>query len=240
MIMDQYLASFANTWTGDTPVEEVRFVTLDTETTGLDPRRDRLITIGAIAVRDGEILLEDAFEVMLRIAYNNSSVTVHGITRDEAAGGMEEPDALTQFLDYLKDGVIVGHHIGHDIQALNCACERHFNLTLRNRSLDTMDLTLHLNDDGAFKDRSMPEGFSLDTLCEMFDVAPHDRHTAGGDAFLTASIFLRLLRAAKAVGRTTLDSLCMPFRPADLQTPQSYRQKSTVMDQTGNTRGVLE
>jgi DNA polymerase-3 subunit epsilon len=53
----------------------------------------------------------------------------------------------------------------------------------------------------------MPEGFSLDDLCEMFGVVPHDRHTAGGDAFITAQIFLRLLRAAKAVGRLTLESL---------------------------------
>jgi hypothetical protein len=42
-------------------------------------------------------------------------------------------------------------------------------------------------------------------------VAPHDRHTAGGDAFLTAHVFLRLLRAAKAAGRDTLASLCTPY-----------------------------
>jgi DNA polymerase III subunit epsilon len=167
-----------------------------------------------VAVCDGEILLGDSFEVMLTIAYNNSSVTVHGITRDEAMEGSEEPAALLLFLDYLRDGVIVGHHIGHDIQALNCACERHFNLTLQNRSLDTMDLTLHLNDDGAFANQPMAEGFSLDGLCEMFGVTAHDRHTAGGDAFLTARVFLHLLRAAKAVGRTTLASLCERYHPA--------------------------
>jgi len=133
---------------------------------------------------------------------------VHGITRDEASGGMEEAEALALFLDYLRDGVIVGHHIDHDIEVLNCACERHFNFNLRNRSLDTMDLTLHLNDDGAFVGRSVAEGFSLDALCEMFGVVPHDRHTAGGDAFLTAQVFLRLLRSAKSVGRHTLASLC--------------------------------
>jgi DNA polymerase III subunit epsilon len=213
MIPQSYLASFESTWPEDAPVELVRFVVLDTETTGLDPRRDRLITIGAVAVRHGEIYLDDAFEVMLRVAYNNSSVTVHGITRDEAVEGMEEPEALELFLDYLADGVIVGHHIGHDIEALNCACERHFGLTLKNRSLDTMDLTLHLHDDGAFEDRPMPEGFSLDALCEMFGITAHDRHTAGGDAFLTARVFLCLLRAANEVGRDTLASLCVPYRP---------------------------
>jgi DNA polymerase-3 subunit epsilon len=214
MTAQNYLASFENTWPEDAPVEDVRFVVLDTETTGLDPRRDRLITIGAVAVREGEIYLDDAFEVMLRVAYNNSSVTIHGITRDEAVEGMEEPEALELLLEFLRDGVIVGHHIGHDIEALNCACERHFGLTLRNRSLDTMDLTLLLNDDGAFKDRPMPEGFSLDALCEMFGIAAHDRHTAGGDAFLTARVFLCLLRAASDSGRNTLASLCVPYQPS--------------------------
>ena len=211
MIHETYLTAFENTWADDTAAAQVRFVVVDTETTGLDPRRDRIITIGAVAVHGGEILLDDAFEVMLKLAYNHSSVAVHGITRDEALSGMEEPEALALFLEYLRDGIIVGHHIGHDVEVLNRACERCFDLTLRNRSLDTMDLTLHLRDDGAFSNRPMAEGFSLDGLCDMFGVVPHDRHTAGGDAFLTALIFLRLLRAAKAVGRDTLASLCMPY-----------------------------
>ncbi len=212
MTNETYLTAFENTWAGDTPAAQIRFVVVDTETTGLDPRRDRIITIGAVAVRGDEILLDDAFEIMLKLAYNHSSVAIHGITRDEAASGMEEPEALVLFLEYLRDGIIVGHHIGHDVEVLNRACERCFDFALKNRSLDTMDLTLHLRDDGAFSERPIPEGFSLDTLCDMFGVVPHDRHTAGGDAFLTALIFLRLLRAAKAVGRDTLASLCVPYQ----------------------------
>lgn len=184
---------------------------LDTETTGLDPRRDKIISIGALAVIDGQMRLDDSFEVLLKVSYNNSSVTVHGITHDEAVEGMDEPEALLLFLDYLRDGVIVGHHIGHDIDVLNVACEKHFDITLSNRSLDTMDLTLHLDDDGAFPGRPKDAGFSLDALCEMFGVAPHDRHTAGGDAFLTALVFLRLLRSARAVGRNTLGTISIPY-----------------------------
>lgn len=211
MNVPAYLAHFENTWAGDTPAQEVRFVVLDSETTGLDPRRDRLITIGAVAVVDGEILLDDVIEVMCKLDYNRSSVTVHGITRDETVDALDEPEALALFLDYLKDGVIVGHHIGHDIQALNAAYERHAGFELRNLSLDTMDLALHCNDDGAFKDRPMADGFSLDALCDMFNIPPHDRHTAGGDAFVTAQVFLRLLRAARRVGRTTLSTLTVPY-----------------------------
>jgi DNA polymerase-3 subunit epsilon len=173
-----------------------RYVVLDTETTGLDPRRDRIITIGAVAVIDGEIRLDDAYEVMLPIDYNRGSVTVHGITRDEAAGGTDEREAMEQFLAYLGDSVIVGHHIGHDIEALNCASERHFGARMPNRWIDTLDLSHRLGrTDG---------GHTLDDLCAEYGIVPHDRHTAGGDAFLTAQIFLRLLRIARKTGVTVV------------------------------------
>lgn len=188
-----------------------RFVALDTETTGLDARRDRIITIGAVAVIDGEIRLDDCFEVLLPIAYNNSSVTVHGITRDESQSGTDEEVALAEFVRWLGDAVIVGHHIGHDITALSFATERHFGAPLTNRSVDTMDLTLHLEQTGIFGDLAVPPGFTLDSLCDMFGVIAHDRHTAGGDAFITAQVFLRLLKYAHRAGLDSLDDLCKPF-----------------------------
>ena len=212
--IEEYLQSFAATWADDAPVEDVRFVVLDSETTGLDPRKDRLITIGAVGVRQGEILLEDSFEAMLKVAFNTSAVTVHGVTRDEAQSGLEEPEALERFLGYLQDGVIVGHHIGHDVATFNAGYERHFGFSLRNRHLDTMDLTLQLEKDGAFAGRDQIRGFTLDALCAMFDVIPHDRHTAGGDAFITALIFLRLLRLGARHGRRVLGRLAEPFQPA--------------------------
>jgi len=206
-----YLRAFDATWVDETPVEQVRFVALDTETTGLDPKRDRVITIGAVGIKDGQIDLADSFEAMLKIAYNQSAVTVHGVTRDEARDGMDEREALEDFLGYLGDGVIVGHHVGFDIEILNCACQRHFEVSLLNRWLDTMDLTLHLNDSGAFENTRAPSGFSLDALCDLFAVAPRDRHTAGGDAFITAQIFLRLLRLAQNSGRHKLADLAVPY-----------------------------
>ena len=74
-----------------------------------------------------------------------------------------------------------------------------------------MDLTLHLERDGAFAGRPAIRHFTLDALCDLFGVIPHDRHTAGGDAFITAQVFLRLLRLATRFGRRTLSRLCEPF-----------------------------
>ena len=62
---------------------------------------------------------------------------------------------------------------------LNAGYRRHFGFELRNRSLDTMDLTLHLERAGAFPESRKIRSFDLDTLCGLVAIEPHDRHTAG-------------------------------------------------------------
>jgi DNA polymerase-3 subunit epsilon len=202
--LERYQACFERTWGDEDPIEQVRFVVLDSETTGLNPAVDRLITIGAVAVQGGEIVLEDSFSALLQVERNTEAVTVHGVTRDAAKKGLSEPEAVARFLDYLRDGVIVGHHIGHDIATFDNALERHWGTKLLNRNLDTMDLTLHLEKSGAFAGRPPIRHFTLDSLCTMFGVIPHDRHTATGDAFITAQVFLRLLRLSSRHQRNTL------------------------------------
>lgn len=187
--------------------EKFRFVSLDCESTGLDPRKDALISIGGIGICEGEICLWDQFTVVMPIAYNTSSVTVHGITREEAAEGMEEPVALDHFLEWLRDGVIVGHHIQHDLTLLNTALQRHYSVHLTNVAVDTMEAFRVLHSSGGFQGRNQPEGYSLDALCKAFGIVPHDRHTALGDAFLTAQVLLRLLKQAQALGKWNLSDL---------------------------------
>jgi len=80
---DRYRSCFESTWTDETPIERLRFVVLDSETTGLDPHIDRMITIGAVAVRGDEIVLEDSFDALIAVA-DTGAVEIHGITPDEA------------------------------------------------------------------------------------------------------------------------------------------------------------
>jgi DNA polymerase-3 subunit epsilon len=129
--------------------------------------------------------------------------------------GLDEPVALQQFLKYLGDGIIVGHHIGHDVETFNAGYERHFGFRMPNPSLDTMALTLHLERDGAFASLPPIQQFTLDSLCTLFDIVPHDRHTAAGDAFITALVFQRLLRLAARHNRTTLGRILSPFEDLD-------------------------
>lgn len=211
----RYRAALAAASADAAAVDTVRFVALDCETTGTDAERDRIVTIGAVTVRDGEILLEEQFEGLVQVTHNTSSVLVHGVTAEQAAReGVTEDEAMRGFLDFLGGGVIVGHHIGFDVTVLGRACERCFGLSLGNRWIDTMELTLHLEAAGVLDALPVPGGtrtafpdFTLDGLCRRFAINPHDRHTASGDAFITAQIFLKLLRLARRAGRTTLGAL---------------------------------
>lgn len=190
---NRYKISVETTW------ENFRFTCIDSETTGLDPRRDRLISLAGVGTQESEICLWDQFFALMPVAYNTASVTVHGITRSEAASGIEEPEAISQFLNWLHDGVIVGHHIQHDVTMLNIACERHFGIRMGNIVVDTLDMFHAIVAAGGFASREIPLGTSLDSLCDFFHIVPHDRHTATGDAYLTALILMRLLNEAAKV-----------------------------------------
>jgi len=179
-----------------------RYVVFDQETTGLNPERDRIISIGAVAVIDEEIVLTDVFEAVIRVPLVTSAVVIHGITPQESSRGREESEAVGAFLDYIGEAVLVGHHVGFDRSILQTAAVK-LGRSLPNPALDTMRIALALKDAGKL-DFDAQAGFDLDVLCARFQIAPHDRHTSPGDAFLTAQIFVRLLRYCRKAGMEIL------------------------------------
>jgi DNA polymerase-3 subunit epsilon len=169
-----------------------RLVCVDTEATGLDIRKDRLVSIGAIGIEGNSLLLDDTFAVVMPVSWNTSSVLIHGITREASLSGIPEPEALLQWLNYLGGAIIVGHHIRHDVQMLEDALQRHFECALLNPFCDTTELMQLLIENGQIS-KDAVGGFSLDAFASFFGVMPHDRHTATGDAFITAQIFQKLM-----------------------------------------------
>ncbi len=169
---------------------EARFVVFDLETTGTNPERDRIISIGAVAVRGGEIWMGDVHESVLQVDALTPAILVHGITPHESHEGVPEENAIPPFLDYIGAAVLVGHHVAFDRTILRTAARR-LGRDVPNAAVDTMKMTLALADAGAFGAEEINH-IDLDHLCARFRITPHDRHTAPGDAFLTAQVFLRL------------------------------------------------
>ncbi|MCL7762877.1 3'-5' exonuclease [Polaribacter sp. Z014] len=172
--------------------ENIRFVIFDTETTGLDIKKDRILSIGTIAVIDKTIKVSDNLECYLtQDLFNTETVKIHGILKQGTIHKVTEQEGIIQFLEHIKNAVLVAHHAAFDVAMINQALKRLNLPKLKNKVLDTGHLFVKSKLDTSKKH------FSLDELSLRFNIPQHDRHTASGDAFITAILFVKLLCVLK-------------------------------------------
>jgi DNA polymerase-3 subunit epsilon len=179
---------------GRTPLEEITWMALDAETTGFDTQRDRVLSLALAPIRTLRLELAgmENWLVYQPAAPLNAAVTVHGILPSETAAGEPEDEVLAGLLRSVSGAVLVGHHIGFDVAMLNAALQRHHRITLRNPVVDTAILAMRAVE--AFGKTAYPgqQPPSLDEVCEHLGLPTVERHTAAGDAFTTAELFLVL------------------------------------------------
>lgn len=206
----RYLAARQTAAPLSAPWKPLRLVVFDTETTGLDPRKDRMLSIGAVSIVQGSIQVGDSLELMV----NNSSrqdrkaIEVHGIVPSETREGQPEAAAVEAFLDYLGSDVLVGHHVGFDIAMIERAAQRMApGFRLYNPRIDTAQLLRRMEGGSPVHQPGSMQGYNLDALCERYHIAKNDRHTAWGDAFLTAQLLLRALYFMRDKDRRLLRDL---------------------------------
>ncbi|MEC7772087.1 MAG: 3'-5' exonuclease [Bacteroidota bacterium] len=177
-------------------VHDNTFVVLDTETTGFSLTRDRMLCIGALKLLDNNIVVKDSFEVYIQQDhYDSESAEIHGILKKSKKESISELDALKQFLVYIKNHILVGHHVMFDINMINAALKRNGLPKLKNKTLDTESLYIRTLLISTVVQRK--ERYTLDDLANKFSISRKDRHTALGDAFITAIAFLRIIEKLK-------------------------------------------
>ena len=174
----------------DTDIDKVNFVVFDTETTGFDFEQDRILSIGAVKVKNNEISISDSLELEIyQDWFNASTVPIHGRIKHERMQIISESDAILSFLEYIGSSILVAHRANFDVTMINRALNRMGLPNLKNRVLDTV----HLYAATRIKSSFIHIDTSLDAIAEHFDLDVTDRHTAAGDAFLTAMVFLKTL-----------------------------------------------
>ncbi|MCP9200778.1 3'-5' exonuclease [Gramella sp. GC03-9] len=173
-------------------VSDIRFVVFDTETTGFDFDEDRILSIGAFRVENNNIEIGDNFEVFLEQShFNPETVKIHGIIKNERFEKISELEALKGFLNYIQNSILVAHHAGFDVKMVNKALQRHGLPKLKNKVLDTAALYSKTRISSNLIDRE--KTYSLDEIAETYNIDLIERHTAAGDAYITALIFMKLL-----------------------------------------------
>jgi DNA polymerase-3 subunit epsilon len=192
-------------WFRRTPLESARWAVIDCETSGLDAERDRLLSVGAIAVSGGEIRLADCFSALVAQPFPSApeNILVHGIGGDAQRAGRPLPQVLAELRAYVADAVPVAFHAPFDESVL-----RRHGLKLAHRWLDLATLI-----PAVFSDRRTGLA-GLDEWLAEFGIPPQDRHDALGDAFAAAQLRLAALARLKREGLGTVQDLIKAERDA--------------------------
>ena len=181
-----------------TPLTELSAVVFDTETTGLDVSRDRVVQIGAVRVEGGRVRPEETFLTLVNPAMPipPASTAIHGIDDAAVASAPTFADIQADFAAFVGDAVVVGQSVGFDLAILLRETRRMAMPWRPPHFLDTKLLYAALEND--------PEEHSLDDLACRLGVTIAHRHTALDDAMATADIFVSLLPRLSDNGIRTL------------------------------------
>lgn len=186
------------------------YVVLDLETTGLDPYRDRVISVGAFRVSKGRVRIGDMFNELINPGRDipPDSIKVHAIMPDQVASARPAWEVFSDFLDYLGKDLLVAHFARFDLFFVNRVMRGQFGFRLQNLMLDTVLMCRHvLIEPDPYGQRKGAKRCSLDTLAELYNIHVPDRHTALGDALATALILQRLLPEVEKAGWDTIGAL---------------------------------
>jgi len=194
------------------PVENTDFVCFDTELTGLDFKRDSIISIGAVRLRGGRILPGQTFYRLVRpdSELKSQGVVVHELTHSD----LEEADAddvvLRDFIEFIGDAVLIGHFVFIDVNFVNRVMKKHFGIGLQSPALDTS--TLHdwiYENDSLFARHHSGMTFKNDlfSLARRYGIEVEKAHNAMYDAYITAQLFQRFITFLPNCGVRTLKEL---------------------------------
>jgi DNA polymerase-3 subunit epsilon len=192
-------------WFRRTPLEAVRWVVLDCETSGLDLARDRLLSVGAVAVSAGEIRLADCFSALVAQATPSGAdnILIHGIGGDAQRSGRPLAEVAAGLRAYVGEGVPVGFHAPFDAGIL-----RRHGVKLGREWIDLATLMPAL-----FPQRAPRRG-TLDQWLAELALPAHARHDALGDAFASAQLLLVALAEMKRRRFATVEEIVKAERGA--------------------------
>ena len=164
-----------------------RFVVLSTETTGLDYKKDVILSISAFAIENNTILIGDSFElVLLQYIYNHDNGISNEFIIESKQPKLLEPQAIQAFVDYLGNSTLIGHRIDFDVEIINEALEKINCGRLRNEALDIEVMYRK------WKDLGDDKHFTLSELSSIFKIPETDRVSSTEDAYTIALLFLKL------------------------------------------------
>lgn len=184
---------------GEESLRRLTYVAFDTETTGLEPARgDEIIQLGAVRIVNGKIISGEVIDQLIdpKRSIPEVSVAIHGITPKMVANQPAIGQVLPHFHRFAEGAVLVAHNAAFDMRCLQVK-EAQTGVRFHNPVLDTLLLSSIIH--------PHQESHSLDEIAARLSLTNIGRHTALGDAIVTAEVLLKMIPLLEARGIMTLN-----------------------------------
>ncbi len=170
----------------DSFLSDLTYTVFDTETTGLNPKEDEIISIGALRIVNGRLLREESFDRLVNPnrSIPKESIKYHGIKANMLKGQPDIKVTLPGFFSFAKDTVLIGHNAAFDMKMLQMK-EKATGISFTNPVLDTLLLSAVIN--------PAQKNHSLEAIAKRLGIRVIGRHTALGDALTTGELFLKMI-----------------------------------------------
>lgn len=181
----------------DRSLRDLTYTVFDTETTGLTPGIDEIVSIGALRMVNGRLLRQEVFEQLVdpQRAIPVTASAIHGITDEMVRGQPPASVVLPHFFEFTAGTVLLGHNLAFDMRMFQ-EKEDETGVRFDHAVLDTLLLSAVLHPE--------EESHSLETIADRLGVKALGRHTALGDAIMTGEVFLRMVPMLEERGIRTL------------------------------------
>jgi len=176
------------------PLDEV--VVFDTETTGLNPKKDEILSIGAVIVKENKILTSQKFELFVKPSreISETSIKIHQIRNIDLQNGCDPTVAIEQFLHFIGARPLVGYYVEFDVKMVTKYIKPLLGITLPNPQIEVS---------GIYHDKKIkfiPDGvidLRFDVMMQELGLPIFGKHDALNDAVMTAMMYVKLQNIEK-------------------------------------------
>ena len=167
------------------------YVLVDIETTGFSPVKDNIIEIGAIKVKNNEIISEYNELIKIDKILSPFTTKLTGITDEMLQSGKNIAEVLKEFVKFSENKIIIGHNVTFDLGFLNYNCRKYLNYNLNNDYVDTMCMARKIVPNSI--------NYKLGTLANLFNVSYEGAHRGLKDVQITYEVYNNLRRIEKSM-----------------------------------------
>lgn len=193
----------------NTPIDKVKILAVDFETTGLDARQDKLLSVGFVTLKQQQISLKSSYHQIIKTKaqLEESNVIIHHITDSQKEQGQALAMVVEVLLKELAGSVMLVHFARIEKQFLTQACLELYGMAPVFPIIDTLALAKRRLDkrDVAYD----PSELRLTNLRHKFKLPEHHAHNALNDAIATAELFMAQMSKANKDGKVTLQDVLL-------------------------------